>query len=150
MEPSWGNFFLWLDREVYHSTGILRCKTVFFGPVLSRVLWEGKLCEGGPCGVWGRVVSDGPWIISAQRIGVSLSFIIDPWPVQAKKNEGAKAGGEPFPLAWSSWWNLPLQFSSALWDAPEGGPNTYVDRSWEVGLVIIYGKVTKLCFSFFS
>lgn len=57
MEPSWGNFFLQLDREVCSWTGILPCRTVFFGHILFRVFWEGKLCEGSHCGVWGRVVS---------------------------------------------------------------------------------------------
>lgn len=56
MEPSWGNFFLQLDREVCSWTGILPCRTVFFGHILFRVFWEGKLCEGSHCGVWGRVV----------------------------------------------------------------------------------------------
>lgn len=41
-----------------------------------------------------------------------------------------------------------LQLSSTLWDNADGWPN-FIDRSWEVQLLIIDGTAIKLYFSFF-
>lgn len=94
MEPSWGNFFLQLDREVYSWTEILPRRTAFFGHILFRVFWEGKLCEGNHCGVsQEELFPGGPACLnSAQRGSVSLSSIADPSPTERRKMKEQRLG----------------------------------------------------------
>lgn len=100
MGPSWGSFFLQLGREVCSWTGILPCGTVFFGHILFRVLWEGKVCEGGHYGVEEELFLGGPpWINSAEKGNVFLSSIIYPCLWRQRKLKEWRLGCESFSLS---------------------------------------------------